>query len=219
MFTNLRMRLREETADIHHQLHSDPSMHRLVNGDMDLPGYIKILEVFYSFYQPIETFFSTGHIHVSHRFTPEASVVTWLLQDFQALGHSPVLQLQHRFASLDSKAYLTTGSNLQVSESTLLDTYLGYLYVKQGSTLGGQAISKCLTKSLALQPGRTLFFFHGFAEQTRVIWSQFTDYLQTMEPKVNPDNVVRAAQYYFSVLQQQLTFLSLSEATQQKTTV
>ena len=53
---------------------------------------------------------------------------------------------------------------------------VGMLYVIEGSTLGGQLISKHLTKNLGITPETGGRFFGGYGENTSVLWLDFLNF-------------------------------------------
>jgi heme oxygenase len=183
--SSLRERLREETDAIHQSLHRNPGLQQLVSSQNSINLYQNVLKVFHRYYLTLDSSFN--FVAPELRFPFEAKPLRWLAQDFSALGfeddeHSPVLVLPD-FILLQC-----------------METYVGYLYVKQGSTLGGQAISRQLHKSLTLKPGETQFFFHGFGEYTGAYWKEFLQFIGQCEPDLDNDLVVAAAQTYFQLL-------------------
>jgi heme oxygenase len=55
---------------------------------------------------------------------------------------------------------------------------LGAMYVMEGSTLGGQLISRQVAKVLGLEDGRGHAFFQGHGSETGVLWKEFCDVLR-----------------------------------------
>jgi len=183
---SLRERLREETNAVHQSLHRNAGLHQLISSQNSINLYKNVLKVFYDFYSGVDDSFN--FVAPPLRFAGEAKPMAWLAQDFSALAinvDAPVKPMQSTLADLLPKR---------------IEIYLGYLYVKQGSTLGGQAISKHLKKSLNLVPGETQFFFHGFGECTGANWKEFLQFLERLEPELDGDLVVKAAQIYFQLL-------------------
>ena len=70
----------------------------------------------------------------------------------------------------------------------------GYLYTKQGSTLGGHVISKHLERQLALIPHLDQWFFAGYHDNGAQ-WKQFIAMLETSD--LDETEVVAAAQQSF----------------------
>ena len=185
----LRHRLREETDAIHQSLHRNPGLQKLVSAECTTANYRDVLRVFYHFYQGVDDRFNS--IPTPQRFTYEATPLRWLQQDFLALNQP----LPERSFSTPANAEIGT-------RAPRLENYIGYLYVKQGSTLGGQMISKQLKKTLALEPGVTQFFFYGFGEHTGYYWKEFLNYLAHHEASLDADAVIQSAQFYFNILDQ-----------------
>ncbi|PUA28102.1 MAG: hypothetical protein B0W54_16570 [Cellvibrio sp. 79] len=184
----LRDRLREETATIHQSLHRNTGLHRLTHLDCSRSLYIEVLSIFFHFYRGLEEYFAP----VTRRFMHEAKPLSWLEKDFLIMNH------------ITPPESLSFGANLtnNVMLPPCIETYIGYLYVKQGSTLGGQTISKHLKKSLSLEPGVTQFFFAGFGDQTAHHWKAFLNYIAQHEASLDTDLVVKSAQTYFEILGQ-----------------
>ena len=76
----------------------------------------------------------------------------------------------------------------------------GCLYVLEGSTLGGQVISREVELRLGLTPQHGCWFFAGYGEQTRPMWTSFCRQL-TAFAEANPtthDAIVAAAAETFA---------------------
>ncbi len=189
---SLRERLREATDAVHQSLHQNAGLHALVGAQNSIALYRAVLTVFHDFYSALDNAFD--FVAPPLRFACEAKPLDWLAQDFALhpqtgyTGHCP------------SPAEAFDQQSAAASLPRRIETYLGYLYVKQGSTLGGQSISKQLKKNLGLIPGETQFFFHGFGESTGLYWREFLAFLATHEQRVDNDLVVRAAVTYFELL-------------------
>jgi heme oxygenase len=182
--SSLRERLREETDAIHQSLHRNPGLHQLIGGQSSIDLYQNVLKVFHQYYRALEGSFD--FVAPELRFSYEAQPLQWLAKDFSA----------HKFANQSSALHAFPEDMVP----KCLEAYIGYLYVKQGSTLGGQAISKQLKKYLGLEPGETQFFFYGFGNQTGVYWKEFLQYLGQLESELDKDLVISAAQTYFQLL-------------------
>ncbi len=185
----LRHRLREETDAIHQSLHRNPGLQMLVSANCTIGNYANVLSVFYHFYQDVDDLFNT--VPANQRFAYEAKPLRWLQQDFLVLNQP-----------LPERSFSSLVNAKIDSSASQLENYIGYLYVKQGSTLGGQTISKQLKKSLALEPGITQFFFYGFGDQTGFYWKEFLSYLAQHEANLDTDVVIQSAQFYFKILDQ-----------------
>ncbi len=76
---------------------------------------------------------------------------------------------------------------------------LGSTYVVEGSTLGGQYISRHLGKSLGLTPDAGLAFYAGYGERTGAMWQAFREVL-VEHASGDPDDAVAAAAETFDAL-------------------
>ena len=140
--STLHDQLKLNTHAIHQSLHSHPILRRLIERDCSLDEYRLCLQVFYEFYVRAEQ--QLGDTSYS-RFDAEAPALAWLKEDFWAVNGSEPM------AAAVAPAYADNNYSW----------YLGYLYVKQGSTLGGQLMCRTLSSSLGLSHDRGLRFFFG----------------------------------------------------------
>lgn len=182
----LRQRLRQETDDIHQLLHRDSNMNKMMSDDGSRADYLRVLQNFFQFYRHTEDFFK--FIPSGQRFIHEVKPIELLQKDFLVLGELP---------PQSDNGYQQVADKYAIAQT--LESYLGYLYVKQGSTLGGQVISKQL-KKLGLEPGETQFFFNGSGSNTGDNWKEFLAFLAQIEPTINADSVVSSARTHFLIL-------------------
>lgn len=187
----LRQRLRQETDDIHQLLHRENGMNKLMSENGSKTDHLRVLKVFFQFYSRAEDFFK--FIPVELRFLNEAQPLVWLHKDFAVYGE-PLPQVDTTYAQATDKYVI----------AQTMESYLGYLYVKQGSTLGGQVISKQL-KKLGLEPGESQFFFNGSGSDTGDNWKEFLAFLAQHEPNVNAASVISSARAHFQILYQIFT--------------
>lgn len=179
---SLRHRLQAETRDIHEALHVHPLLAPLGSDAMTRDQYGDILSAFYSFYAAHEPLYK----NIENRFSAEANPLALIEADLKILNR-PVPESQAPSTQAD------------------LSDYLGYLYVKQGSTLGGQLIAKAIENSLHLERGTRQHFFYGAGPQTGPNWKKFELYLEQQSAYADPDRVVTHARHCFTQLEQHLT--------------
>jgi len=83
-----------------------------------------------------------------------------------------------------------------------LSEIVGMMYPLEGSTLGGQVISKHLRRNLGLTPDHGARFFHGYGDDTESFWSAFIEFaeasLTTPETRLQ---ACRYARYLFESLE------------------
>lgn len=173
----LRRKLQHETHDIHQALHRHPRLAPLQSDAITRAQYADIIASFYSFYtsqEPRYTKFAAD-------FTVEFRPLPLLRKDAQLLG-LPLPSL-----------------SIQPSVTDEAD-FIGYLYVKQGSTLGGQVIAKHLEDVFGIERGKTLHFFNGAGRDTGRNWKAFEAYLDLAETRLDHDRIVSAAKAAFQAL-------------------
>jgi heme oxygenase len=168
--------LREKTQDLHEKLHVHPLLAMLQQDHITHEDYIFILQAFYLAYATSEA----GRAEL-HTTMPDAPTLTWLKEDLDAQGVKPL--------EADAVHYPAI---------TSLSQLVGYLYVKQGSTLGGRVISKHLAKTLGLEEGKTNHFFAGYGDETGPQWKAFLAQLE--QPGVNADEAVAQAVLTFELI-------------------
>jgi heme oxygenase len=78
-------------------------------------------------------------------------------------------------------------------------SFLGAMYVMEGSTLGGRLIARHVERVLSLSAGRGDAYFCGHNEQTGALWREFCGVLQARVPDCETDTVIMAAKSMFRV--------------------
>lgn len=89
-------------------------------------------------------------------------------------------------------------SKLNLTESSLAGV-MGYLYVLEGATLGGQIISKRLKQSLNLDDNQ-LNFFSGYGPQTGPMWKNFTKVAEENLQESDYEILLRSANQVFQII-------------------
>lgn len=146
-------RLRQHTHEAHEALHVHPLLAPLNHGAITMAQYRAIIAAFRMAYDRPER-------EKKATSFPDSPVTDWLDND---------IQRHHiRWHAYTDLPMLDLSSDSRMA---------GYLYVKQGSTLGGQFISKHLAQTLGLEAGRDNRFFHGYGKDTGRLWQEFRHWL------------------------------------------
>ena len=179
----LHTRLKERTAVMHAKLHEHALLQPIQDNQLNISYYRAILSAFYAYYLQYEP----QEITTYGYHAPNAPVLKWIEKDryFKHI-YSPVM----------------------TQKSPKLETFedsIAYLYVKQGSTLGGQFISKELAKQLGLIGGEDQFFFYGYYKETALQWKSFMEFLSMVEDNINIQQTTQKACDLFSYLGHILT--------------
>lgn len=105
----------------------------------------------------------------------------------------------------------------QVPDTTDFASALGYLYVMEGSTLGGQLISRHFRQILGIEPATGGAYFHGYGEQTGARWKETVQFLDAAPAAASDDPQVQAVFVAAAVGGANDTFIQLREWLRQAT--
>lgn len=149
--------LRKRTYPAHEE--SEKRMLVALEGIKNKEDYIRLLNLLYGFYAPMETRIRK---YLTKDLFPDIDKrcrSEYLLWDILESGIPPPRP--------DFCTELPVISSFAGA--------LGALYVLEGSTMGGRIISTMLSSLLGAS--NTLTFFNGYGEETGTMWKSFKDYL------------------------------------------
>jgi len=170
-------RLRAETQTHHMALESQMPV---MDPAFSLADYRLLLARFYGYYVPLEArLVAWSRVEGRGMDYAERLKVPELERDLLALGETAdtIAMLPH----CDEIPKLATEAE-----------GLGCLYVVEGSTLGGQMITRQLQKSLGLSPESGVAFFHGYGSETGVRWQAFGRWLEEAAGRLEQDDAIIA---------------------------
>ena len=169
---HLHQLLKNETHHVHMRLHRHPMLTPLQDGTLTKEKYINILNGFYVFHMGYKSVFDK----IKNKFSQQIDPVDLIEKDYETLCvQKPLDKGQSKDIETDFNAYI------------------GYLYVLQGSTLGGQYLSKQIEKTIGLTQGSEQFYFYGYGKDTGKVWKSFLEYLEQNEGNVNEIDVLNSA--------------------------
>lgn len=174
--------LREATHLYHVQLEKE---FNLLDRATTLAGYQEVLGIFSAYVRELEPQLDRFPLLGATGIDPVPRAKRGLLErDLQYFGLTP-----------------KTGGPSSLSVRNL-EEGLGYLYVMEGSTLGGQLISRELNKRFGLTPDRGAAYFSGYGEDTRAMWESFRDRMEAFfaDPSRDASAAVGFAQRCFVAL-------------------
>ncbi|WP_278802242.1 biliverdin-producing heme oxygenase [Marinobacter nauticus] len=175
-FLTIHQQLRCSTHNAHVRLNRHPLLGQLTRPGLDLPTYTHLLTIYLDFYRSIEAvlhdYFAEGIDGFSYG---ERYKTDWLNQDLCSLGYSPAKHLgrERIFTRPQNTAQL-----------------VGMLYPLEGSTLGGQLISRRLQANLGLDAEKGGRFFHGYGADTAWRWTEFLAFAERSVQ--SPEQVAQA---------------------------
>lgn len=181
---NAALFLRTETAQAHHAIEGAMPV---MQSNFTQEKYMKLLKRLYGFYSTVEpslhSHFSDSNLQFAERKKLES-----LKSDLQALG----------LTEEDLQSLPKIEADWLPRD---LESALGLMYVLEGSTLGGQVISRHLKAQLNLEESTGLRFFSGYGPQTGFMWKSFQGVLNlNLSQPAQMKKAARAAQITFEKL-------------------
>jgi heme oxygenase len=157
---NLLEQLKSETLSNHQQLEK----HLIVKlkGMQNPDDYIRILQIFYAYFGALEDQINQ-FIGVDQ------------LQDYAERRKTE--SIKNDILALNGIVPEKAAPGDLPEIGNLLQAF-GALYVIEGSTLGGQVISKMISKQLALDDNAGISFFKSYGEHTMPMWGKFKAVLE-----------------------------------------
>lgn len=144
--------------------------------------YIKLLQIFYTYFGALEE-------KINRFISPD------LLADYDERRKAQSLRAD--ITALDGPVPQLAPENDTPAITDSLQAF-GALYVIEGSTLGGQIISKMMARQLNINDSKGLSFFNSYGDQTETKWAAFKDVLNH-QAKTDDDaeRVIEAADATF----------------------
>jgi heme oxygenase (biliverdin-IX-beta and delta-forming) len=147
--------------------------------------YIALLRVMYGYYKPFQERIQPGiSQNITVRYADD------ILNDIRDLGsaeHQQIPVCEH-IPPLNTPA-----------------SVLGALYVTEGSTLGGQIITKMIAKQLNISCEKGFTFFNAYGDDTHVMWEKFKHVLNHPRPHNEQTEMKNAAIETFSTFNAWIT--------------
>lgn len=170
-------RLRLETANDHQAVEDGmPLMHQ----DIDAAEYVRCLRKMYG-------------IIATWEDQSSAAAPEWLRESLALRKRRHLLDVD-----LATFGHVPTKERAKLPPLDNVYFMLGAMYVMEGSTLGGQIISRHIEKCLDLTSGTGDAFFVGHGNQTGRMWKEFCGVLETRVPESCGDSVILGAKAMFA---------------------
>jgi len=187
-----RQYLRDGTHAEHVRLNRHPLLSGITRPGYEPASYQAVLTAYFHFYREIEMAIDRALAAGLSSFTYDARrKLPWIASDLAHFGipdpeaaiclpGSPVVQLG--FAD----------------EGELL----GALYTIEGSSLGGQVISRHLAEQHGLTASTGARFFHGYGERTMPFWGEFEQFMNAaLEHDAARQRALAAAKSTFAMME------------------
>lgn len=162
MRIELRSELRSATHDQHIKVNRHPLIEGLTKAGFPQRNYLALLRSYAPLYQALEAEFETCAESMKIPFSySDRKKLPMIMQDLRYYNASP-------FESL----------SMQVPEIKSLGALVGVLYAIEGSTLGGQVISRSLEQHLGVNKESGAAFFNGYGDATKEKWVTFIQFAE-----------------------------------------
>jgi len=175
---NLSLILKNKTEVSHQQL--EKVLINKLKAISSPTDYTEILQSFYSYINPLESSIN--------KYVDES-----IVEDYHKRRKSEALKSDLSYFNSTPEAQ----NAVEIPE--IKDTYeaIGALYVLEGSTLGGQIISKMISQKLQLTNFEGLSFFRSYGEETPLMWNAFKKVLDERIAADEHEAVVQTAEQTF----------------------
>ncbi|MBX3283505.1 MAG: biliverdin-producing heme oxygenase [Acidobacteria bacterium] len=173
-------RLKEETRVQHEEVEAAVDV---MNQMFDLADYKRLLEKFWSFYAQYEPKLPLDELRNSDF-------------DYSNRVKLPLLEADAKVLGLERSS-----NEIELPDLSSPAKALGSLYVIEGSTLGGQVISRHLKQHLGLTAENGGAFYAGYGQETGSMWKAFGESLTKFAGAGNADDeIVDAAKETFACI-------------------
>lgn len=169
--------LKEQTREAHNQVEAVSYSNNIMDGSLNAGQYTTIVIANYIFNKVVEEtayplLITNG---LGERLQLNLRTKTQLLlADLEHLGINP--------ADIE-----TTTLNI-----TTIEHALGYLYVAEGSTLGGAVIARALAKNPNLTAIKSYNFYGCYGENVGNMWKDFIIAMESSAPRLNNNDAIIA---------------------------
>ncbi|MBF0290177.1 MAG: biliverdin-producing heme oxygenase [SAR324 cluster bacterium] len=189
--------LKKETRKSHNQLEKLPYFQALAEGNLGRDSYIAHLRALSVIHGVMED-------QIMRANDPILGIV-WnnglckmplLIQDLHNLDHENVQDLP---AVVDASVELTRKIRLRLQQDPM--SMLGYLYVFEGSTLGGAVLKQQLSKAFGLSDNMGMSYVAQYGDDKRKHWDQFKKKMNSVQLQEDEkQRIVQAAHELFEGL-------------------
>lgn len=180
--------LRSETRLLHQRLEQSLD---LTTGHLGIDRYKRVLLQFRGFYSPVEHLVSAYSDDAQMWIGGDRRKTHLIDADLDWLGCEDELRL----------SVAAAGSGLILPDLSTRARQIGFMYVIEGSTLGGQFMLPHLKRQLDVSPGKGASFFGSYGENVGKMWRVFRERMEA--EGATPDagrEIISAARDAFETL-------------------
>lgn len=182
-------RIKTETADLHRQTESSPLSMALMSeqvNEKDYSDYLLHMKDIIEYYEG-EVFDALSH----------------LIPDIEQRRKLQLIKNDLTSFNIDPS---TTTKSFSLPPATSDAQLLGYMYVLEGSALGGAMIDKHISRHLSFPDRKAREFFNCYQAELGSRWKKFLDIMGDHSlPGNNADEIIRGARIAFQKIYEHLT--------------
>lgn len=195
---DLRKQLREQTKILHDQIEQTFLLKKILQQEITLSDYKLLIQTFYGFIMPCEALID---LLTCKSVIKNRKKKPWLEQDLLAL----------KIENINKQSICIDLPDLSEYEQVM-----GYLYVIEGATLGGQVLTKMIEAQLPITKDQGGRFFHGYGEKTKIMWNKFCLDLDSITHLEQQYKIINSANDTFKRLHKWMEPGHYSETTDKK---
>ncbi|MCQ4085410.1 biliverdin-producing heme oxygenase [Saccharibacillus sp. JS10] len=190
MTASILERLKNESAPYHDRVEANPYASAIMSGTIDLHEYKQYLALFYGFIAPLE------------RQAEASPGLESSGYDLSARRKTPMLEKDLMELGMSSQEIADIPLSEELPDVSTAEQLLGTFYVIEGSTMGGQFITRKLLGTLAITPDSGLSYFNAYGEHSRARWGEFRELLLAAGTNESQcDEITRSAIDTFRLLE------------------
>lgn len=169
----LHAELKEKTQDFHEEIERVDLFKKITSETILLEEYISLIKKLYGFIYPCEQLIQSLNCK-------------YLISDREktALLEKDMLALQITHETSTCTTIPSIKNHTEV---------MGYLYVMEGATLGGQIIKKILEKRFPFLIGKGTHYFSGYGQRTKIMWNEFCENLNLITAEEERKKAIKTA--------------------------
>lgn len=177
---DLRERLKKETKSLHDKIEQTYLLKKILQHEITFNDYKCLIKKFYAFITPCEDLINSLECR---SIIENRKKIPWLEEDLH------LLKMDNKFPKCIDLPVLSEHEDV-----------LGYLYVMEGATLGGQIISKMLKTQLQITQDNGGRYFNGYGDGTEKMWNEFCSCLSSIKDIQQQNKIILSASNTFNQL-------------------
>lgn len=188
MSLSIRELLKEKTLPLHKELENTQLSKNLVSANLTLDEYIKYLKIMKTIHSQIE-----------------AKLIEF--KEFESKGIKPIQRCRLNLINkdleiLDASLSLENMNSLEILENFTFEKAVGFMYVLEGSTMGGSFLAPRLQHFKGNNDEVATNYFLAYGKNTLSMWKEFVAFLDVLDEdeKVNKKEIIDSSILLFKYL-------------------